>query len=103
MAAEQMVERFRGRDFRLPMAPVKGPFSTAAAGPDGEVWLQLHAPHLSPTTTLMAMPRGGGGIRRYSIPSGRELRAVGEGWLYFTYEDADGFTVVEWRARPRRD
>ena len=101
--AEQTVERFRGREFRLPMAPVKGPFSTAAAGPDGEVWLQLHAPYLSPTTTLMAVPQRGGEVRRYSVPADRELRAVGEAWLYFTYEDADGFTVLEWRARPLGD
>lgn len=103
VTAEQTVERFRGRDFRLPMAPIKGSFSAGAAGPDGEVWLQLHGPHLSPTTTLMAVPRRGVEIRRYSIPAGRELRAVGEAWLYFTYEDADGFTVLEWRARPVRN
>lgn len=98
--AEQTVERFRGREFRLPMAPVKAPFSAAAAGPDGEVWLQLHGLHLSPTTTLMAVARRGRDIRQYSVPAGRELRTVGEAWLYFTFEDADGFTVVEWRARP---
>lgn len=103
VAAEQTVERFPGREFRLPMAPVKGPFSAAAAGPDGEVWLQLHAPHLSRTTTLMAVPRRGGQVRKYSVPAGRELRTVGEAWLYFTYEDADGFTVLEWRARPLGD
>lgn len=103
VTAEQTVERFRGREFRLPIAPVKGPFSAAAAGPDGAVWLQLHARHLSRTTTLMAVPRRGGQIRQYSVPAGRELRAVGEAWLYFTYEDADGFTVLEWRARPRGD
>ena len=101
--AEQTVERFRGRELRLPLAQVKGPFSTAAAGSDGEVWLQLHAPHLSPRTTLMAVPQRGGEVRRYSVPADRELRAVGEAWLYFTYEDADGFTVLEWRARPLGD
>jgi hypothetical protein len=100
VAAEQKVERFRGREFRLPMAPIKGPFSRAAAGPDGEVWLELHGPHMSPTTTLMVVPPRGRGIRRYSVPAGRELRTVGERWVYFTFEDADGFTVLEWRARP---
>lgn len=102
VAAEQKVERFRGRKFRLPMAPLKGPFTAAAAGSDGEVWLQLNAPYLSPMTTLMAVPRRGSEIRRYSVPADRELRAVGEAWLYFTFEDKDGFTVLEWRARPVR-
>jgi hypothetical protein len=34
------------------------------------------------------------------VPAGRVLRAVGAEWLYLTYEDADGFTVLEWRPRP---
>ena len=98
VAAEQTVAPYRGREFQLPMAPVKGPFSVAISGPDSEVWLQLQGRYRDSVTTLMVVPRRGE-IQRFSVPAGRVLRAAGKEWLYLTYEDDDGFTILEWRRR----
>lgn len=97
---EQRVERWRGRDFRIPMASPKGPFEAAVPGPEDEVWLQLAAPHLAPTTTLLQVRRGSRALRRFTIPNGRKVRFITEDWIFSTLEDADGFTILEWRARP---
>jgi hypothetical protein len=82
------------------MAEVKGPFADALAAEDGEVWLVLHGLAGDTVTTLVAIRPREAAPRTYSMPMGRNLAAVGREWLYLSREDADGFTILEWRRRP---